>query len=84
MAWYVTWVTDKSRAAIAQKWDTAEEMAKIMTRQHFTEAWLSSFPALQAMQEPDLVLAQEHVQFVPLGGGHFLFFDFGSDVFPMM
>lgn len=40
-----------------------------MTRQHFTEAWLSSFPALKTMQDNHLALAQEHVQFPTLAAG---------------
>jgi len=40
-----------------------------MTRQQFTDAWLSSFPALQGMQQPHLALAQEHVQFPTLAAG---------------
>lgn len=40
-----------------------------MTRQHFTEAWLSSFPALKAMQPDHLAIAQEHVQFPTLAAG---------------
>ena len=40
-----------------------------MTRQQFTEAWLSSFPALKDMEAAHLVLAQEHVQFPTLAAG---------------
>lgn len=40
-----------------------------MTRQQFTDAWLTSFPALQKMHPDHLALAQDHVQFPTLAAG---------------